>query len=329
MSRPPVADDRQRGFALIAVLLVLAFVSIIGAEFAYSMRLEASAARAFEQTLVAGHLAEAGLEQATREIVAANYNSVAVSVGLGDEKSAEADPDCPLVFYAPDHTALKRLPHKNVPLGSGQFSYCITDEEARLNLNVAQPAVLDRLLQGLGVEKENRDIINDSLLDWKDPNEEHRLNGAESEDYYLKLTVPYRSKNGLLDTVGELMQVRGFSRQLMEGADGHPGLASLVTVKTANTININTASHEVLRALGVSDAKFSEIEQTRRLGPYTSNPNVPALGGISVGFTSRTFRIEAQGIIDGKVRARLSAVVQFKVDAGGTTVAVLEWSGIH
>ena len=33
------APSSQRGFALVAVLLVLAFVGIIGAEFAYSMRL--------------------------------------------------------------------------------------------------------------------------------------------------------------------------------------------------------------------------------------------------------------------------------------------------
>jgi len=43
----------QRGFALVAVLLVLAFVAVIGAEFAYSMRLEATAARVYKETLIA------------------------------------------------------------------------------------------------------------------------------------------------------------------------------------------------------------------------------------------------------------------------------------
>ena len=47
------------------MLLVLAFVAVIGAEFAYSMRLEASAARIYKETLIATHLAEAGIEQAT------------------------------------------------------------------------------------------------------------------------------------------------------------------------------------------------------------------------------------------------------------------------
>ena len=322
MRRRPSSTGRgERGFALVAVLLVLAFVSIIGAEFAYSMRLEATAARVYKETLIAGHLAEAGLQQAIREI-AADYSYV----GVGDDKEAELDKDCPLVFYNNARLALTRLPHRNVPLGAGQFTYCITDEEARLNLNTSQPDRLDRLLQAIGVEKEDRDIINDSLQDWKDANEEHRLNGAESEDYYLKLAVPYRSKNGNLDTVGELLQVRGFTPKLMDGVDGKPGLAALVTVKGSQqgTVNINTATHEVLRALNVSEAMFSQIEQTRRQGPYFTNT-----GGLPQGvtFTSRTFRIEAQGLIDGQVRARLTAVVQKRQD--NTGVVVLEWSGIR
>jgi len=76
----------QRGFALVAVLLVLAFVAVIGAEFAYSMRLEATAARVYKETLIATHLAEAGLEQAIRELVAEF-----ATVSVGDDKDPEAD----------------------------------------------------------------------------------------------------------------------------------------------------------------------------------------------------------------------------------------------
>ena len=139
--RPHCPTDRERGFALIAVLLVLAFVAVVGAEFAYSMRLEATAARIYKETLIATHLAEAGLEQAIREIVA-DY----AFVGLGNDRDADADAECPLVFYTGAKLALKRLPHRNVPLGAGEFSYCITDEEARLNLNTSPPDRVGRLL---------------------------------------------------------------------------------------------------------------------------------------------------------------------------------------
>lgn len=320
--RPRRPTGRERGFALIAVLLVLAFVAVVGAEFAYSMRLEATAARIYKETLIATHLAEAGLEQAIRELVA----EVAF-VGLGDAKDAEADAECPLVFYTRERLALKRLPHRNVPLGAGQFTYCITDEEARLNLNTAPPDRVGRLLQTLGLERQDRDVVVDSLQDWRDPNEEHRLNGAESEDTYLKLPVPYRSKNGNLDSLAELIQIKGVTAKLLHGEEGRPGLAALVTVKSQGQININTVSREVVRALGLSEAEFTEIEQSRRLGPYASVP--PRFSGRGMTVTSRTFRIEALGLIDGQVRAKLTAIVQKRTDAGGEGVAVLEWSSVH
>ena len=131
MSHRAVRGARdERGFALVAVLLVLAFVGIIGAEFAYSMRLESTAARIYKETLIATHLAEAGLEQAIREL-AGEF----ASVGLGDDRSRDADAECPLAFYTQARLAIKRLPHRDVPLGGGQFTYCISDEQARLNLN--------------------------------------------------------------------------------------------------------------------------------------------------------------------------------------------------
>ena len=315
------AARSERGFALIAVLLVLAFVAIIGAEFAFSMRLEATAARVYKENLIAGHLAEAGLEQAIREIVA-DYRYV----GLGDEKDREADKECPLVFYGVNREALKPLPRKNVPLGGGQFSYCITDEESRVNLNNAPTDRLTRLLEAIGMERADRDTVIDSIADWRDPNEDHRLNGAESEDTYLKLPVPYRSKNANLDSTAELVQIKGITPKLLQGAEGKPGLLSLVTVVTPGQVNINTVGKEVARALNVSEAVFSDIEQARRNGPITSTG-----GRYPPGFstTSRTFRIEAQGLVEGQVRARLTAVVQKRNDQGGESVVVREWSGVR
>jgi general secretion pathway protein K len=312
----------QRGFALVAVLLVLAFVAAIGAEFAFSMRLEASAARVYKETLIATHLAEAGVEQAIREI-AADFSAV----GLGDLPDGEADGECPLVFYGPSRVALERLPHRNVPLGGGEFTYCISDEEARLNLNTSPPERVARLLEAIGIEREDRDTVVASLQDWKDANEDYRLNGAESEDTYLKRPVPYRSKNGNLDSLAELIQIKGVTAKLLDGLEGRPGLGALATVKTPGQVNLNTAGRQVLRALGFSEAEFTAIEQARRLGPYTAVPG--QFAGRNLIVTSRTFRIEAQGLVAGQVRARLIAIVQKGAGAAGPGVTVLEWSGVR
>lgn len=304
----------ERGFALLAVLLVLALLVAIGAEFAYSMRLEAAAVRGYKAAITAGFLAEAGLEQAMREIV-----------GQGQWVALEEDGE--LTFFGPDRRPLERLGRKRVKLGGGEFTYRITDEEGRLNLNTASPDRVGRLLEVLGVDKGERDIIGDSLQDWRDPNEEHRLNGAESEDYYLKQPRPYRSKNGNLDAVRELLQIRGVTPALFNGAGGRPGLADLTTAKTTGQININTAPPEVLAALGLSAAETTEVVQARRQTPYTQVP--PRFGGRGLAATSRTFRVEAEGWVDGKLGARLTAVVQKQPAGAGETLAVLEWSGLR
>jgi general secretion pathway protein K len=324
----------QRGFALVAVLLVLALLGIAGAEFAYSMRLEATAVRAWKEDIAAAHLAEAAVEQAVREIVA----EAAVYAVVAESPSSSADAgDCDLTFYSRERAPVPRLPRSQVPLGGGHFSYRLSDEEARLNLNTASPDRIDRLLQALGLDKSARDTVVDSLQDWRDANEEHRLNGAESDDHYLKLPVPYRAKNRNLDSVNELLQIRGVTPALLHGADRHAppssrachpsGLADLVTVKTpGQQINLNTAPPLVLRALGLADAEISEIQQSRRDGPY---PNLGRFGGRGFALTSRTFRVEAEGLVDGRVRARVTAIVQKRSEAGRAGIAILEWSGLR
>jgi general secretion pathway protein K len=306
--------SNRRGFALIAVLLVLAVVGVIGAEFAYSMRLEATSVRSYKEMLIASHLAEAGIEQAVREIA-------------GDVAFAATDDDGMLTFYTRDRVALNRLPRTNVPLGGGHFTYRLTDEEARLNLNAATPERVDRLLQAIGIDKIERDVINDSLQDWRDANEEHRLNGAESDDTYLQRPLPYRSKNANLDSITELLQIKGMTPAVFYGAEDKPGLVAFVTAKSTGQVNLNTAPCVVLKALGFGEVECTAVDQARREGPYTSVPG--QFGGRGLATTTRTFRIEAEGIVGGEVRARITAIVQRRADAANDSVIVLEWSGVR
>ncbi len=304
----------ERGFVLILVLLVMAIVGVVGAEFAYSMRLEASAVRAYKEGIVATHLAEAAVAQAIRELVA-------------DAAYVAVDDNGLLTFYTGDRPPLPlpRLPREKVEFPGGRFSYRITDEGARVNVNTSAPDRIDRLLRGLGLDKSVRDTIGDSLQDWRDANEEHRLNGAES-DYYLALPVPYRSRNANLESVAELLQIRGVTPEIYFGAPGKPGLADLVSVHAQGQINVNTASPEVLRALGLAEAQVDEYVQGRAIAPYTSVPPAAGVAGLTV--TTSTFRVEADGLVDGRVAARVTAVIQ-KRQGAPPSVAILAWSWLR
>jgi len=302
----------EHGFALVAVLLVMAMLGALGAEFAYAMRLEATEVRSYRDGIVAEHLAEAGIAQAIREIV-------------GDVGFVAVADDGDLTFYKADRSALPRLPRTNVPLGAGAFSYRISDEEGRINVNSAPPPRIDALLTVLGIDKIARDTIGDSLQDWRDADEAHRVNGAESEDTYLLLSVPYRSKNGALDSLEELRQVHGVTREIFEGTQERPGIKELLSVRSPGQVNINTASPVVLRALGLGDAQLSDVVQGRKQTPM----QMTDLGRFPQGVfqvQTRTFRIVAEGLVEGHVRARVTAIVQRHADTGGDNVTVLEWA---
>lgn len=307
MARLRAAARDQRGFALLAVTLVLAILGVVVSEFAYSMRLQASMVRAYKDKLLGQHLAEAGVQQAIREILSeANVHGV--------------DEEGQVVFYrVPAGTTVpQRIPplqRTRVALGGGEFSYRITDEERRVNLNASVPARIDKLLLAVGIDKDVRDKINDSLLDWRDADDNYRTNGAESDDHYLNLPVPYRARNGNLQDIAELLQIKGVTPEIYYGQGERPPLFEFVTVRGSVAININTAPPPVLSAAGLSDAEITDVVQSRVNAP---NPSVPGrFGGRRMTVLSTVFRIEAEGLIAGQVKSRVIAIVQ---RGGGRTV---------
>ena len=308
-----VAMNGERGVALIAVMLVLALLAVVVTESAYSARLEASMVRAYRDGMLARHLAEAGVHQAIREV-------------LSQAQVAAVDDEGRLAFYRvlPGQTTPTRLPampRTRVALGPGEFSYRISDESARLSLNTGDGARMDRLLQALDVERRQREIIYDSIQDWRDANDLNRPNGAESQ-FYLALPTPYRARNANIQDTAELLQIRGVTRELYAGAPDRPGLGELVTAVSGNTVNVNTAPAPVLKAFGLSDAEINDVVETRARAPY---PTVPArFTGRALTVGSSTFRIEAEGVVGGS-RSRIVAVVRRGRPGRVLDVTIISW----
>ncbi|HEV8307656.1 MAG TPA: hypothetical protein VGW35_08295 [Methylomirabilota bacterium] len=312
MGRPglPALGD-ERGLALIIVLLVLSLLLSVVGEFALAMRLEGTTTANFQASVTATYLAEAGYQRAVAEI-------------LPEAIAHHLDETRLLVFRRTRIETPVAPSRRDIALGAGRFSYRISDEEARLNLNRASPDILHRLLTELGVERQIRDVIVDSILDWRDPNEEHRLNGAESE-YYLALPVPYRSKNADFDTVDELLQVRGVTPEIFYGRPESPGLREYLTVAGTGAININTASDVVLRTMGFAQPEVDLLKAGR---PYFDLSTLSAqLRRGAQRTRSDTFRIEATGQVGGQGRRTLTVLVQRRPDraATGVQVATLGW----
>jgi hypothetical protein len=85
-----------------------------------------------------------------------------------------------------------------------------------LNINSISESLLRKIIGNFGLEGEARDMVVDSILDWRDPDDFYRINGAEN-DYYRSLKEPYDCKNGNLDSIEELLLVRGVTPELFYG----------------------------------------------------------------------------------------------------------------
>ncbi|MGB0595555.1 MAG: type II secretion system protein GspK [Rubripirellula sp.] len=126
----------------------------------------------------------------------------------------------------------------------GGIRFGLQDESARLNINTLtvleeNSEALSGLLTLASAASEDTDEtvtsdniavtlllalpgmtedIADAILDWLDEDEEPRPFGAEIE-YYSTLPTPYEPNNGPLQSVEELLLVRGVTPNLLFGAD--------------------------------------------------------------------------------------------------------------
>ena len=209
-----------------------------------------------------------------------------------------------------------------ITLGDGEVRVTIEDEERKIDLNrlmlpngiapdERRLAVFQRLLDTLGIDRG----VADAVVDWLDTDENPRAGGAESS-YYLGLPNPYRAKNDLFDTIGELRLVRGVTSEVFEK------LRPFVTVSSSGMVNINTAPKEVLMSLsagtdlaggGAIDAKTAdEIIQYRKDHPFTDTSQ---LGNVSPFLRDLYARTLIRNIVD--VRS-MYFHVRSSGDVGGT-----------
>ncbi|MFQ5560167.1 MAG: general secretion pathway protein GspK [Nitrospinota bacterium] len=261
----------ERGVVLMLVLWIMVFLSVVTAEFARSMKTEITITRNYKEEIEAEALANAGLAMAFSEILEAyDYNTLdpESSETLFIKKKGEITTK--EETEETDETSLSSL--RTEEFGGGTFSYSIVDEERKFNINKASRGQLIRLLTEGEVEAGTlKDAIADSILDWIDEDNLHRLNGVE-ENYYMALPKPYHCKNADLSTVDELLLVKEVTHDILYGGGEYPGISSFITISGKGKLNLNTASEEVLKiAKGPAAANEIISKRTQNDGVYDEN----------------------------------------------------------
>lgn len=294
----------ERGVALLLVLWVTLLLTVIAAGFAAWVRTEGLAAMNARGEAEAHALATAGGQEALAELFEAwDYNALTedgeaalIRLAGGERPPGEA--------MGPPSPAVQREGR----LGGGGFRYRIVDEERKINVNLASRANLIRLLDAVGVPPgAERDTVADSILDWIDEDPFHRLNGAEDE-YYQRLSPPYRAKNGPLDTVEELRWVRGVTPEI------YARVAPYLTVWGSGQINVNTASEVVLNVMVPQLAPT--ILAQREVEPLVRAPR----GGV---VRSTAFTVESTGWSRSGLARTVRAVVKVE---GRERLLVKAWN---
>ena len=204
-----LSAKRRRGSVLVGLLWCLALLSVVVIGVLHTARMDLLVVKNYGDRIQAHYLALAGIEKAKALL----YQDARERSRSGTHHNGE-------LYDAPEQ-------FRDVELGRGQFRvfrrgredeggrmrYGISDEESRLNVNVASAEELGNLY-GM-----TPDVVA-AILDWRDEDNTVTPGGAEVE-YYASLQPPSQPRNGPLQTVRELLMVRGVSRELLLGSGAH------------------------------------------------------------------------------------------------------------
>lgn len=140
----------------------------------------------------------------------------------------------------------------------GSLRWGVVDEESKINLNKTDQLTLTNLLiRVLSLKEEAAAKLAVSLLDWRQYGE-GEISGFFSDDYYSNLQYPYPKKSAYYETLDEMLLVKGMNKKMYDK------LVNYTTIYGNGAVNINTASKEVLSALGLEDSLIDKILGVRR-----------------------------------------------------------------
>lgn len=257
--------SNSKGVALIMVLWVIAVLSVVVLEFSFAMRTEVTITKNYKEELQLYGIVQGGIQRAIAELIYKHDSGVQQL-----RKSLKADEVPPeKKEWSTDGRSYF------FPFDQGTCEIKIMSEAGKININLVSEATLRKIITVFGLEGEARDIVVDSILDWRDTDDLYRINGAE-DSYYQSLKEPYFAKNGPFDSIEELLLVRGVTRTLFYGRSDKKkegeeekipqfGLKDIFSVYSpSEQVDINSAPPVVLKiVLGIPEDILQQIIKAR------------------------------------------------------------------
>lgn len=303
MRQIPVLYCRERGVALIMVLLAMALVVMLA-----SGMMQQQSLRVFKAgnylAQQQGQSIALGAEDFARQILRRDYD---------EDKEDNLMVDSLDEFWAANSAVL--------PLDdNGVVEVQIDDLGGRLNLNdlvdangQVDPIAKNRFVQlfsALGITG----ISVDTLVDWIDPNDQTVSAYGAEDGQYLMADQSYRAANQPFATVTELRLIEGMTEEIYQALRPH---VTALPVNGAG-VNVNTATAMVIRSLhqGLTDAQAASILEKRQeerfdnVRDFLALPEFAGLGlkSVGLGVQTRFFEVVSRITYDNRVVNMVSTV---------------------
>ena len=190
----------------------------------------------------------------------------------------------------------------------------VTQNGSTGSVNKAAVKRLERLLNSL--DEVNPDLVAEKFVDWIDSDDQpYELKGAEDETYLL-FEPPYRTANAPFNDISELWLLDGMT------SESFNELKQLLSVlpNSDTRININTASAKVLRAyipeLTAEEAEkviaerteqkgFKKLDDLLKLDALAGKKNIP---NSELWVSTEYFQVLIKAVFNDRVTRLLSTV---------------------
>ena len=310
------------GFALIITLLIISVIVTLSLDLNSSMRTDLQAAANFRDSIRLGCIVRSGFNYAAAILI---------------EDNEEVDSLRELWAHSEDISSDSASMFEQ-----GRFELRITDLSGKIQINslVDEDGGIDENhkkfletflgLKEFGLDPEKVEYIVDAVTDWMDEDDEVNGFGGAENSYYQSLAKPYPCRNGRLNSIEELLLIKGITKEIFYGTEKQKGISEYLRVYGDGKININTADPLILKALAGYICESEDMakdwidyreNENSDLSEFNNYPGLLQFDDYDLlCTTSSFFEIESKGFVDN-----MSKELRCVIERDDETVDIRSW----
>ena len=282
----------RNGFALVIVIWILALLSLMAGSFALTMRRESSVTLALKNNASAMALTESGVAMAQFML----------------------QPSDPERRWLTDGTVYQILRSDGT-----EVRIKIASEAGKIDINTADQTQLKAVIKAITGDIWQQQQLLDSILDWRDEDDDTRPHGAEKKQY-KDAGLTYIPSNRPFQSLDELRLVLGFDDTIFTQ------IQPWLTIYSGQSeVDLLEATPEVLQIINNDlNDRHVDTSQQQTLLAHSKQSDQKNAGAANNENQTYTITVEVQ--MDDGASAALEAVVKLQSqDSNQPPRQVLDW----